>query len=392
MTLHSARKGLPLALALALGACGSSGGDNGDTGENPAADAGVEEERDEWDDRLDEREVDYNAALRIAALRLTGELPTLAEVKALSQAGDLSAQKTVYESLVQSYIDSPLFARQVFRFYRDTFKMGGTAELDTAPAFAAQLVVEGRNFNELFTATAGTCPTFDPATNTFTPADCTNGVPTHAGVLTNGAAMSHYFSNLAFRRVRWVQETFDCTAFPAEIGEPQDVGGSSVYNGVWPFESISGAANGGSIDFLDVSAVTCANCHQTMNHIAPLFAYFDEDGMWQTEISVPLPTDGAPPATLTDWLPAGETTAWRYGVAAADLPALGQAMAADAEVAECSVARIWNWALGKGDIVDTLSVIPSDVIADQVSQFASSDYNMRTTIFNVFTSEDFVRF
>ena len=43
---------------------------------------------DEWDDKLAEREVDYNAALRIAALRLTGELPTLVELDAIASAPD----------------------------------------------------------------------------------------------------------------------------------------------------------------------------------------------------------------------------------------------------------------------------------------------------------------
>ena len=40
------------------------------------------------------------------------------------------------------------------------------------------------------------------------------------------------------------------------------------------------------------------------------------------------------------------------------MPALGAAMAADPDVAECGVARIWNWALGKTDIVDTLAGSP----------------------------------
>src|SRR5690606_4013152 len=118
----------------------------------------------------------------------------------------------------------------------------GSAELDAAAAFAAQVTVEDRPLSDLFTATSGTCPTFDPETGTFTPADCDNGVPQHAGLLTHPGPMAHFFSNMAFRRVRWVQETFDCTAFPAEIGEPQDVGGASMYNGVWPFESVAGLA------------------------------------------------------------------------------------------------------------------------------------------------------
>ena len=86
--------GICLALSALLAACtGSGGGPAGD-----GADAGATEDRDEWDDRLDEREVDYSAALRIAALRLTGELPSLAEIQSLAQAGDAAAQAEVYRA------------------------------------------------------------------------------------------------------------------------------------------------------------------------------------------------------------------------------------------------------------------------------------------------------
>ena len=30
--------------------------------------------------------------------------------------------------------------------------------------------------------------------------------------------LSQYFANMAFRRTRWIQETFVCTKFPAEFG------------------------------------------------------------------------------------------------------------------------------------------------------------------------------
>jgi hypothetical protein len=375
-------------LSAAASACGGSGGGSPAGG----ADAGASEERDEWDDRLDEREVDYNAALRIAALRLTGELPSLAEIEAVAQAGGLSAQAEVYRSLVAGYLENPLFTRQMVQLWRDVFKAGGTPELDSAAVFAAELVIEDRPYTELFTATSGTCPTFDPGANAIAAADCQNGVPVHAGVLSNPGVMAHFYSNLAFRRTRWVQETFDCTAFPAEVGEPQDVGGAAAYNGVWPFDSIGSPATGGSIDFLDVKSVVCANCHQTLNHRAPLFAHFDAAGMWQDAIAVPLPTDGAPLARMEDWLPAGETTAWRYGIPAADLPALGAAMASDPRVAECAVARTWNWALGKGDIVDTLTVVPSDVIEAQVAAFTGGGHKLKALLLDVFTSDDFVRF
>ena len=60
------------------------------------------------------------------------------------------------------------------------------------------------------------------------------------GLLTHPGMHEHYFGNLAFRRVRWVQETFACTAFPAEIADaPLDVQGATPYTGKFPFASIA---------------------------------------------------------------------------------------------------------------------------------------------------------
>ncbi|MGE0869984.1 MAG: hypothetical protein AB7P03_15565 [Kofleriaceae bacterium] len=380
---------LPIAVWCSAVACGSShdGGDD-DPGPGPGSDP---DPRDEWDILLDGRDYDYNAALRIAALRLTGDIPSLAEINQIASAGDLVAKKAAYEALVADYLERPTFAAQMLYFWRDTFKLGESPQLDGAPTFAAQLAVENRSYLELFTATANTCPTLDEATGTFAAASCPGPGPT-AGVLTNRGAMALYFSNFAFRRVRWVQETFDCTKFPAEVSEAsQDVGGAAPYNGVWPFTSISG--NGiGRVNFLDTSAVICANCHQTINHIAPLFAHYDRDGVYQPQIAVPTPLEGAPLAELGDYLPAGETTAWRYGAPAADLPALGAAIAADPDVARCGVARIWNWALGKTDIVDTLMEVPSETIDSQLAAFTANGHKLKDLIFAIYTSDDFVKF
>lgn len=376
------------ALAVACGGgTGDPGGNSADAGPGPGEpDAGASELTD-WEKALEERVVDYNAALRSAALKLVGELPTLAEIKFVADAAD---KKSAYEALIESYLEDPRFTRQMIEFWRDTFKMGGNAELESAPVFAAQLVVEDRAYTELFTAAAGNCPTFDGTV--FAAGECNNGVPAHAGLLTHPGMNKHFASNMAFRRTRWVQETFACTAFPAEVTTPQDVGGASVYTAPWPLDSIAGAASGGDIDFLDLSAVTCANCHSTMNHVAPLFGHFDDDGMWSDEIAVVNPTDGMPLTKLTDWLPPGEPTAWRLGTPVADLPALGAAMAADPAIAECAVARAWNWAFGKGDIVDTLSLVPASIIRDQIIDFQQSGFRMKALLLAVFTHEDFIKF
>jgi hypothetical protein len=377
---------LLLAAAL-IPACSSDSSTGDDT---PGDDTPGPE--DEWDKELAKREYDYNAALRIASLRLTGDLPSMAEINQVASAPDLPGKKAAYEALVTDFMNRPTFARQMFFFWRDTFKMGETAEMDFAPAFAAQVSVENRDYRELFTATTGTCPTVDIASGAFTAGDCTYAGP-KAGVITDLGAMKHYFGNFGFRRVKWIEETFDCLKFPVELdGTPADVGGPSPYAGSWPFTSIAGTNNGGRVNFLDVSSVICANCHQTLNHIAPLFAYYDDMGAFQQAISVPTPLDGGPMARLTDYLPAGETTAWRYQVPAADLPGLGAAMAADTDVGKCGVARVWNWAMGKQDIVDTLSEVPEDTIRTQLDNFAASGYKVKDLIFAVYTADDFVKF
>lgn len=342
----------------------------------------------EWERALGERRLDYGAALRTASLRLRGTLPSLVEIRYVQRAAD---PREAYRQLVEQYLEDERFTHRMIDFFRDAFRMGG-GELDSAPLFAAQLVVEDRDFTEVFTARSGTCPSYDRDANAFTPADCDNGVAEHAGLLTHPAVMRHFASNLAFRRVRWVQEVFACSPFPAEISMPQDVGGAAPYTAPWPWDSISGADNGGRIDFHDTSSVICANCHATMNHIAPLFANFDENGSWQPEIQVRLPLDDAPLAVRSDWLPEGEPTAWRYGEPAPSLPALGLALAADEDVERCIVMRVWNWAMGHGDVIGNVDVVPDEVLEPHVRAYVASGHRLRAAVRSIFESDDFVRF
>jgi len=386
--------GAVLSTALAAG-CSNDVTATGDD-DSPTADAGPGGGGDsgttptQWDELLASRKLNYGQALRSASLKLRGDLPTLAEIKFVSEAGDVAAQKAAYEATIDAYLEDPRFAGQVRDFYRDSFRIGGGAA-DSAPNFVAQLVVEGRAYTELFTATAGTCPTFDRASGVFTAADCAQNNGT-VGVLTDPNVMKQFFSNMAFRRVRWVQETFACTKFPAEWTTPQDIGAAAQYTSPWPFESVAGTDTGSVVNFRDTSAVICANCHTTMNHQAPLFAHFDESGMWQSGFAVPTPAEGAPTARLEDYLVTGEALAWRLGEATADMTAFGQSMAADPAIAECAVARTWNWAMGKGDIVAALALVPPEVIQTQITQFKSSNYNLKEVIRSVFTSDDFVKF
>jgi hypothetical protein len=372
---------------------GDNGGGNGATGGGSSApDAGDPNGA----AQLDLRVVDYGEALRTASLKLTGDLPTLADIKAMQAAQTPTDQKLLYEAKVDAMLADPRFVQMMIQWWRDTLKTGqqgnpaqGMPSFDSAALFAASVVINDRPYTDLFTATSGTCPTF--ANGTFTAAECANNAPV-AGILTDPGLMAQYFSNMAFRRVRFVQETFACAKFPAEYSAKPTPMGSSLYTSPWDFSTITGGATA-KINFQDTSAVICANCHTTMNHMAPLFGYFDAKGQYMAN-AIQVTTPVVPPVktTLADWLPAGQGLAWRNGTAITDLPSLGQAMAKDTDVIRCAATRVWNWALSRGDVVNDLAGVPTDVTDAIYTDFAQNGLRMKRLIRNVFTSDDFVKF
>ena len=343
------------------------------------------------------RTVDYGQALRTSALKLVGTLPTIDEQLGVKDA-------TTYAAQIDKYLADPRFATQMLSYWQDVFKMGGPAStatgtahpsFDTAPTFAAELVVNDLPITNLFTATTNTCPTLNSTTGAFTDAVCpvANGLTT-VGVLTDPGVMSQYYSNMSFRRVRWIQETFVGSRFPAEYSATPVAMGNGQYVSPWSFTSITGGTDPtvAPINFQDTSSVVCANCHTTMNHIAPLFAQFDAQGVFQTTIQVKTPVLMTPTSKLTDWLPSTETTAWRMGQPAATITALGAAMAADPTVASAFVARAWNWAMDKTDIVDDAAVVPASTIATVLQGFVSGGYKLKGTLKAIFTADDYVMF
>lgn len=343
---------------------------------------------------LDERIEDYGEALRTASFKLVGNAPTLAQIEELRKASD---QKAAYTQMVDNLMNDPRFAARMVEFWKTTMRMGGAASgnkpsRDTAPNFAARLTVEGKDYTTLFTATENTCPTFDGST--FADGSCVQQNIATTGILTDPGVQMQYYGNLAFRRVRFFQEVFACHKMPAELSEkPVPVGPQmSSYTAPWPWESISGTMNGGRVDFLDTSGAICANCHATSNHRAPLFANFDENGVYQPAISVLIPIAGSPVALRTDWLPDSEVTAFKFGVPTPTLADYGAAMAADQEIIACPVKRMWNYAMSKGDIVIDVADVPTEVVGPLVDQFKQNGYNLREIVKAIFLHDDFVRF
>jgi hypothetical protein len=381
-----------LASFLVLSACteepsgfgtGSYGGDPGGTADESSTASGVGGESAK-SSVLDDRILDYNAALRTASLKLVRTLPPLSQIRRVQNADD---KKAAYELEVDSLLDDPRFAGRMVKFWRDTLRQGGSQELDFSPVFVARVSVEGRPFTDIFTATQGTCPSFSDGA--FVDGDCDNGVEVHSGVLTNPGSMKQFYSNMAFRRVRWMQEVFMCQKFPAEsTKDPQKIEGKD-YISPWSFESISNSP----IDFRDTQSVVCANCHATMNHIAPLFANFDENGMWtsQSQVNTPVLPDPIK-SEMSHWLNGGEKTAWRFGIEANDLPALGAAIADDPLVSDCVVTRLWNMVMSKEDVVNDLATIPPSVLDPLVKKYESSGMDVKETLRFMFKHEDFVNF
>jgi hypothetical protein len=401
-----------IAVAVTVPACaseedpngGRNGNENTQPGQTPADPAKQSTPEEEIRKILDQRKTDYGEALRTASLKLADRLPTLEQIKKIENAPDLAAKKVAYEAMVDEMIAAPDFSRVMIKFWRDTFRVAQVGNVqenvnrDGAPTFAAQVTVEGRAYTELFTATTNTCPTFDTDTNAFTPTSC--GLPTDgiagptAGVLTDPGLLSAYYANMAFRRVRFVQETFVCNKFPAEYSGTPVAMGAGTYTAAMPFSSITGKENKPDvrIDFLDTKSVVCANCHANLNHVAPLFLNYDDNGALRDGPQVKVPIPGEPNAARVDFLPAAEGLAWRLNKPITDMTSLGAALAADPDVPRCAVNRVWNYAMSRGDIVNDLATVPTAVTQPLVDKFTAGGMKFKETIRDVFKTEDFTKF
>jgi hypothetical protein len=339
---------------------------------------------------LDERVKDYNEALRTASLKLVRALPTLAQIKYVHDAPE---PRRAYEEELDKMLADSRFTERMIKWWKDVMRMSGGAadgkpSRNTAPNLAARITVEGRPFSDLFTSSSNNCPEYNVDTKTFADGECGSGAPGEAGVLTNPGVQYQFYGSMAFRRVRWLQEVFVCTKFPAEYSDHPVTKGSADYVSPWPFESIATAP----INFQDTQSVICANCHTTINHVAPLFGNFDANGMWQNAISVMTPTATPQTTDLTHWLQPGETTSWRFGEQVNDLPALGQAVATDPDVNECIVSRLYNLAMSKEDIVNDLATVPYEVLDEYMITYYQNSMNLKATLRALFTSADFIRY
>jgi hypothetical protein len=384
--------------------------------------------------------VNYGLALRTAALKLSGELPTLDQIMRMDAAiksgrsdGTELDPQALYGTFVQGYInDTPRFTRQMMQYWRDTLRMGGSIQgvvanttatmmavnLELAPNFATRLTVEGKDMRLLFTQDKNTCPAYTPATGAFADGSCqtASGLAegSHAGILTHPAFLAQYYGSMGFRRVRLVQELFACHKFPAEFTKTPTLENGVLYTSPWPKESISSAIKPPTLAQRTIRNTTttpknsaipvaqykyvsfdslCVSCHGTINHVAPLFMNFDATGFLRATPMVQVPIDDNPFAQISDYLPAGaQQTYWRKDVPTPDLKTLGQAVAADPDMAQCMITRAWNNAFSKADVVNDLAVVPDVVVKDLTDAFVKDGYNLKRALYQIYTHPNFIRY
>lgn len=342
-------------------------------------------------------QVNFSLALRSAAIKLTGDLPSGAEIKRVRDAADPLVE---YTALVDSYLTRPTFTTQMIDFFQDTLKTGPYTgspvgvNMSAAATFAARLVVEGDDFTKLLTATTGTCPTYNAATNSFADGACINPP---VGILSDAGVQAQFYSNMGFRRVRWVQETFICAPFPAEIGPVKTRYPNGTFASPWDFLSISGSQNFPGpgkidVDFHETSSTICANCHVSLNHQAPLMANFDASGKLQTTIQVETPSTTTRKSKRIDWLPDAEGTAWRFGVPVKDLTEYARAIVNDPAFAPCMATRVWNWAMSRGDVVADKVPLTENQAKLLTTELMQKKWNLRALIRATFLSPQFIRY
>lgn len=376
----------------------STGGEGGEGGEGGGQTTTTSDTGTGFGDPvLDARVLSYTEALRSASFKLVGNAPTLQEMMDLHNTPD-AEKPAKYAAMIDEMMTRPQFRVRMVEFWKNAMRMGGPASgqmpsRDTAPVFAARLLVEGLPFTNLATQTSNTCPTFDPATGTFADGSCSNGIEP-VGILTDPGVHALFYGNMAFRRNRFFHETFLCRPANEPVAEPGGVpgpNGPAGYVAPWDWNSITGGPTA-NVDFHLAEGVICANCHSTWNHRAPLWGNFDELGQYQADFAVHAPVIGLPMAKRSDWIPDTEPTAWKFGQPAANLTELGARIAADPEVHACAVARMWDYAMSRGDIVETGTKVSDKVLAPLVAELVASNFDLKATLRSILLHDDFVRF
>ena len=121
---------------------------------------------------------------------------------------------------------------------------------------------------------------------------------------------------------------------------------------------------------------------------------FDATGFYDTagRSMVHSTVTGSPYSVQQDYIPIGETTAWRYKTPVSSIQEFGAAMAADPQVAKCFMIRLWNNAYSRDDVVNDLALVPDSVIAPMTQYFIDNNYNMKMALKKLYTDANFIRY
>lgn len=67
-------------------------------------------------------------------------------------------------------------------------------------------------------------------------------------------------------------------------------------------------------------------------------------------------------------------------------------MVADPEVHACAVSRMWNYAMSRGEIVETGGKVSEKVLTPLVEELVANNFNLKATLRSILLHDDFVRF
>ena len=387
MKLNLRKRTYSLALAAAVGACSGSPTDTGPYSCRCRRKPVVK------------TTVDYEHALRAASIKLTGNLPSLAEIK---QVRDTSDQKGEYEKLVDTYMKRPTFAAQIVDFFRDSFNNGG------------QRQINGQNINmdlaRRRTPRAGGEISRSPTWSRRAPNTCQT-LDTGRGDVHVDGLPERERGRRAHRRRRagavLLEHGLPSRALGAgdlrlpASSRPRPPARHAAADGRRrtprrgrSSQSPAGRRRARASTSRTTRRSSAPTATATMNHQSRRCSRnFDDAGApmaRRPQVPVPIREPDRGARRLAAGV--GEDRLVAHGSPAADIPALGAAIAADPEFARCMATRVWNWALSRPDVVDDDASITPDWRRTLATELTASNWNLKPHDPSVFTSDAFVRF
>ncbi len=191
---------------------------------------------------------DKNKPLLIAlSLRMLGRPPTSAEFTQLTTAG--------LSGMVDAYLKSPDFQAYYFNRMQLRVESQGTPESDESARLWTWLVVNGKNFEELFTGDYSVDTTFTKQTRPTEHGK--TGVLTMKGYLSNKPGLPHY-------------------NYPARV-----LSGFMGYVFEVPPEVFDQRGTATAASTVDPTSI-CFNCHQLLTPLAHQRLRWDDNGAYRT--------------------------------------------------------------------------------------------------------------